>query len=101
VLSLEAAPQITPDDSIIMDLSVDIDSIGQLVSSVISGFIPIIDTCAVKTQVLVDNGQIVVLGGIYEQNINKRATPVSFFSDIPLFGRLFRNDHNTTDRLSC
>lgn len=99
VLSLEVTPQITPDDRIIMDLSVSNDSVGQLVPSGSGGgLIPSIDTREVETQVLVANGQTVVLGGIYEQSLAKSTKRVPFFSDLPLLGRLFRTDLNSTDK---
>lgn len=93
VLSLEVTPQITPDDRIIMDLNVKNDSVGEIFLG-----IPSIDTREVETQVLVDNGQTVVLGGIYEQSLAKSAQRVPFFSDIPLLGRLFRTDLSRADK---
>ncbi|MGH8503033.1 MAG: type IV pilus secretin PilQ [Gammaproteobacteria bacterium] len=99
VLSLDVTPQITPDDRIIMDLAVSNDSVGQFVpSGVGGGLIPSIDTRAVDTQVLVNNGQTVVLGGIYEQSTARSTTRVPFFSDLPLLGRLFRTDRNSSDK---
>lgn len=86
VLSLEVTPQITPDNRVFMQLSVNSDSVGQIFAG-----IPSINTREVTTQVLVDNGQTVVLGGIYEQNNNVSSTRVPFFSDLPLLGQLFRN----------
>jgi len=99
VLSLDVTPQITPDDRIIMDLAVSNDSVGQFVPSGIGGGqIPSIDTRAVDTQVLVNNGQTVVLGGIYEESIARSTSRVPFFSDLPLLGRLFRTDRNSSDK---
>ena len=86
VLSLSVTPQITPDDRIVMDLSVTKDQVGQIFSGV-----PSIDTREVNTQVLVDNGETVVLGGIYEQTKNDQVTRVPFFGDLPLVGALFRS----------
>ncbi|NNM00650.1 MAG: type IV pilus secretin PilQ family protein, partial [Gammaproteobacteria bacterium] len=85
VLSLQVTPQITPDDRIIMDLTVNKDSVGQVFFGV-----PSIDTNEVQTQVLVDNGETVVLGGIYESTDRDDVTRVPFFSDLPYLGRLFR-----------
>jgi len=93
VLSLEVTPQITPDDRVFMDLNVNNDSVGKIFAGV-----PSIDTRAIQTQVLVDNGQTVVLGGIYDQTTSKGTTRVPFFSDIPILGRLFRNDIETNDQ---
>lgn len=93
VLSLEVTPQITPDDRVSMKLAVNSDSVGQEFAG-----IPSIDTRAVTTDVLVDNGQTVVLGGIYEENSTVSNTRVPFLSDIPLVGRLFRTDSITNDK---
>ena len=93
VLSLEVTPQITPDDRVSMKLAVNSDSVGQEFAG-----IPSIDTREVTTDVLVDNGQTVVLGGIYEENSTVANTRVPFFSDIPLVGRLFRTDSVTNDK---
>jgi type IV pilus assembly protein PilQ len=86
VLKLDVTPQITPDDRIVMDLEVSKDEVGQVFLGV-----PSIDTRSVKTQVLVDNGETVVLGGIYEQNKSDTVTRVPFFGDLPYVGFLFKN----------
>ncbi len=88
VLSLTVTPQITPDDRIIMDLEVNSDSpdFGNLVLGV-----PPINTQNVKTQVLVDNGETIVLGGVYEQNKSNTINRVPFFGDLPVVGALFRS----------
>ena len=91
VLSLTVTPQITPDDRIIMDLKVTKDSVGQILQDGFGGQIPTIDTRSVETQVLVDNGQTVVLGGIYETEQAEQVTKVPFLGDIPLVGALFRS----------
>jgi len=93
VLSLEVTPQITPDDRISMDIKVNKDSVGEVFAGV-----PSIDTNSVETQVLVDNGQTVVLGGIFEQTTEKSTTKVPFFGDLPVMGRLFRTDKNRDDK---
>ncbi len=86
VLSIEVTPQITPDDRVIMDLAVNKDSVGQIFSG-----IPSVDTREVSTQVLVNNGDTVVLGGIYEQIKRNEVDKVPFFGDIPVLGYLFRH----------
>ncbi len=86
VLSLTVTPQITPDDRIILDLTVTQDTRGE---NTISG--PAINTQQVTTQVLVDNGQTVVLGGIYQQRTNRDETSVPFFGDIPYLGWMFKH----------
>ncbi len=85
VLSLRVTPQITPDDRIIMDLAVNQDSVGQVFSG-----IPSIDTNELRTQVLVDNGETVVLGGIYESTNRDDRSSVPFFGDLPYLGKLFQ-----------
>ena len=91
VLSLEVTPQITPDDRVSMKLLVTNDSIGQLVPSGFGGTIPSIDTNEVETDVLVDNGQTIVLGGVYQQDTSNSISRVPFFADLPFVGLLFRN----------
>lgn len=98
VLSLEVTPQITPDDRIIMDLDVHKDSVGETVSFQGGLSAPSIDTRNVQSQLLVDNGQTVVLGGIYETVQSTQITRVPFFSDIPIIGALFKSTITTDDR---
>ncbi len=90
VLSLEVTPQITPDDRVSMKLKVTNDSVGEEVPSGFGGFIPSIDTNEVETDVLVDNGQTIVLGGVYQQDKTDSVSRVPFFSDLPFVGVLFR-----------
>jgi len=85
VLELAVTPRITPDDRIIMDLEVKKDSVGQVFSG-----IPSVDTKKVNTQVLVDNGDTIVLGGIFEQETRNTTTKVPFLGDLPFVGILFR-----------
>ncbi len=98
VLSLETTPQITPDDRIIMDLQVHKDSRGEDVSFGAGLLAPTIDTREVQSQVLVDDGQTVVLGGIYETTQSTQVTRVPFFSDLPLIGNLFKTRTARDDR---
>ena len=91
VLSLSVTPQITPDNRVIMDLQVNKDSVGQQVSDTNGGSIPSIDTRKMSTQVLVDNGNTVVLGGIFEQENTNTVTKVPLLGDVPVLGALFRN----------
>lgn len=93
VLSLEVTPQITPDDRVNMDLQINNDTVGEILAGV-----PSIDTTEISTNVLVDNGQTIVLGGIYEENATESTTRVPFFSDIPLVGRLFRTDSLSNEK---
>ena len=88
VLSLKVTPQITPDDRVIMDLIVTKDK-PNFANQVLG--VPPIDTNNVQTQVLVDNGETVVLGGVYETNKTHNTERVPFFGDLPLVGVLFRH----------
>jgi type IV pilus assembly protein PilQ len=93
VLELAVTPRITPDDRIIMDLEVKNDSVGQVFSG-----IPSIDTKAVTTQVLVDNGDTIVLGGIFQQETRTTTTKVPFLGDIPFLGYLFKQTSKTDNK---
>ena len=92
-LSLKVKPQITPEGSIIMDVSVNKDSVGQVTTA---GYA--IDTKAVKTQILVDNGGTVVIGGIYTQTESDSLTKVPFFGDLPVFGNLFKTSSRSNNK---
>ncbi len=98
VLSLTVTPQITPDNRIIMDLKVTKDSVGQVITNERGGQVPSIDTRSVETQVLVDNGQTVVLGGIYETEQGEDLRKVPFLGDIPLVGYLFRSTNRVSNK---
>ncbi len=98
VLSLTVTPQITPDDRIIMDLLVTKDSVGETITTERGGAVPSIDTRSVQTQVLVDNGQTVVLGGIYETEETENYTKVPYLGDLPWLGVLFRSSRISTDK---
>ncbi|MEX0729566.1 MAG: type IV pilus secretin PilQ [Aquisalimonadaceae bacterium] len=87
VLALDVTPQITPDDRIIMDIEVSKDTVGT-----VFGGVPSIDTQSVTTQVLVDNGETVVLGGIYERDRRNVVSRVPFFGSLPGIGWLFRTN---------
>jgi type IV pilus assembly protein PilQ len=93
VLELKVTPQITPDDRIIMDLDVKKDSVGEIFLGV-----PSIDTNEVSTQVLVDNGETLVLGGIYEQEKIEEIDRVPFFGSLPLVDWMFKNTSITNDK---
>ena len=93
VLSIDVTPQITPDDRVIMDLSVSNDTVGDIYAG-----IPSIDTREVTTQVLVNNGDTVVLGGIYEQVTRDEVDKVPFLGDIPLIGYFFRHTLESDER---
>jgi len=86
VLSLSVTPQITPDGRLILDVNATNDTVGQTTAAG-----PAIDTEEIETQVLVDNGETVVLGGIYNKDERTDETGVPFFRDIPGLGWLFKN----------
>ncbi|MBT8135041.1 MAG: type IV pilus secretin PilQ, partial [Gammaproteobacteria bacterium] len=86
-------PQITPDDRVIMDLAVNNDTVGDIFAG-----IPSIDTREVSTQVLVNNGDTVVLGGIYQQITRDEVDKVPFLGDIPLIGYFFRHTLESDER---
>lgn len=90
VLSLKVTPHITPDNRIILDLIVTQDTRGETVSTS-TGDAVAIDTQEIKTQVLVENGETIVLGGIFQQTSTDAATKVPVLGDIPVVGGLFRN----------
>jgi type IV pilus assembly protein PilQ len=97
VLELSVTPRITPDDRIIMDLDVKKDSVGALINSAV-GLVPTIDTKKVSTQVLVDNGDTIVLGGIFEQTTRTTVDKVPFIGDIPILGLLFKRTVKQDDK---
>jgi type IV pilus assembly protein PilQ len=97
VLSLTVTPQITPDNRIIMDLLVTKDSVGEIVPSATGGFVPSIDTRSVVTQVVVNDGETVVLGGIYETELRDTVSKVPVLGDIPGLGYLFRSRNNVNN----
>ncbi len=94
VLELSVTPRITPDDKIIMDLEVKKDSVG---SRIVQGT-PSIDTKRVNTQVLCDNGDTIVLGGIFEQTTRTTIEKVPVLGDIPLVGHLFKRTSRQDDK---
>lgn len=103
VLSLKVTPQITPDDRVILDLTVTKDSVGQLVQvgavgTSLGGSVPSIDTRTINTQVLVNDGQTVVLGGILETEKRDTETKVPLLGDIPVVGHLFKTTSKTSNK---
>jgi type IV pilus assembly protein PilQ len=94
VLSLQVTPQITPDNRLIMDLVINKDSVGQFS---VDG-VPSIDTNEVSTQVLVDDGETLVLGGIYEQEKLKSVDRTPFFGELPLVDWMFKRTINRNDK---
>lgn len=97
VLSLEVTPQVTPDNKIILDLEITQDTRGETVSTG-NGPAQAIDTQRIQTQVLVDNGATVVLGGIYQQQYTNTTSKVPVLGDIPVMGRLFRRNSDFNEK---
>ena len=98
VLALKVTPQITPDGRIILDLNVKKDSVGQVVVSSGGVNVPSIDTREITTQVLVNDGQTVVLGGILETERRESEKKVPYLGDIPGLGILFKTKSKTNNK---
>lgn len=94
VLSLSVTPQITPDNRIIMDLTVTKDS----VSDITVGGVPAVNTQSLSTNVIVDNGETIVLGGVYERTVSNATKRVPFFSDLPYIGWAFRSTSKSDNK---
>lgn len=92
-LSLEVTPQITPDEHISMDLKVHQDTVGKVYAGV-----PSINTRQIQTNVLVENGQTIVLGGVHEETRIKGATKVPVLGDLPVVGQLFRSTNKSDEK---
>ena len=93
VLSLQVTPQITADDRIVMQLDVKQDAVGKVFNG-----IPSINTNQIRTEVLVDNGQTVVLGGISQTVKSASTNRTPLLGDMPLLGRLFRRDIESDEK---
>ncbi len=93
VLKLEVTPQITPEGNVIMDVEVNKDSVGAVFQGT-----PSINTKSVKTQVLVENGGTVVIGGIFEQSDREDVSKVPFLGDVPYLGNLFKTRTTSTSK---
>ncbi|MFM2447314.1 MAG: hypothetical protein RI936_1761, partial [Pseudomonadota bacterium] len=93
VLKLEVTPQITPEGAIFLDVQVNKDSRGE---ETING--PAINTKSVKTQVLVENGGTVALGGIYQQEDTTTVTGVPYLQELPVVGNLFKTTNTSRAR---
>jgi type IV pilus assembly protein PilQ len=92
-LRLEVTPQITPEGNVILDVAVNKDSVGNATGGVFS-----INTKSVKTQVLIENGGTVVIGGIFEQTDRNDEVKVPVLGDIPYLGNLFKTKTRTLNR---
>lgn len=90
-LKLDVTPQITPEGNVILDVNVNKDSVGAVTNNV-----PSIDTKSIQTQVLVENGGTVVIGGIFEQTDRSDVAQVPLLGDIPVVGNLFKTRTNSS-----
>ena len=92
-LMLKVKPQITPDGNVQMEVEVNKDAVGDIIQGQIS-----INTKHIKTNVQVENGGTVVIGGIYEENLANSVTKVPLLGDIPVLGNLFKNTERRNDK---
>lgn len=93
LLSLAVTPQITPNDKILLDLKITQDSVAEITSAG-----PAIDSTRIETQVLANNGETIVLGGIFKSDVIKEEMKTPFLGDIPFLGRLFKKTVNKDER---
>ncbi len=93
VLKLEVTPQITPEGNVILEVQVNRDAVGIMTPAG-----PAIDTRRVQTQVLVENGGTVVIGGIYEQFERNEVNKVPLLGDLPVIGHAFKNNSRINNR---
>jgi type IV pilus assembly protein PilQ len=98
VLELRVTPQVTPDNRIILDLNIKKDSVGQIIVGGAGQQVPSIDTREITTQVLVNDGQTVVLGGILETERRETEKKVPYLGDVPVLGRLFKTTGKTNNK---
>ena len=98
VLALRVTPQVTPDNRIILDLNVKKDSVGQVIVGSGGVNVPSIDTREITTQVLVNDGQTVVLGGILETERRETEKKVPYLGDVPVLGRIFKTTGKTNNK---
>ena len=99
VLSLGVTPQVSPNGRITMELDITKDTVGQLVNVQGGGQVPSIDTRKITTEVTINDGQTVILGGIYEVTKAADLYKVPFFADIPWLGNLFKNSVDSKQKV--
>jgi type IV pilus assembly protein PilQ len=95
VLELKVTPTITADDRVVLNLGVKKDAVARYIDNPGGGQVPIIDKREINTSVLVDNGQTVVLGGVYEVEKRDDLNKVPFLGDVPILGNLFKKTGRT------
>ncbi|MZI92302.1 type IV pilus secretin PilQ [Vibrio sp. CAIM 722] len=97
VLSLKVTPQITPDNRLILDLNVTQDRPGETVTTGTGGAVAI-QTQRIGTQIMVNNGETIVLGGIYQHSSVQRVEKVPLLGDLPILGALFRRSYQQSGK---
>jgi type IV pilus assembly protein PilQ len=98
VLELRATPLITPDNRVQLELEIKQDTVGEIFQTARGGSVPSIDTRELNTTVLVDNGDTVVLGGIFQDEKSSNEEKVPWLGDVPVLGTLFRRRANETSK---
>ena len=98
VLELRATPLITPDNRVQLELEIKQDTVGEIYQTGRGGSVPSIDTRELNTSVLVNNGETVVLGGIFQDERNRQEDRVPYLSSIPVVGNLFKRRSNATKK---
>ncbi|MDP1679611.1 MAG: type IV pilus secretin PilQ, partial [Candidatus Nitrotoga sp.] len=97
LLSLTVTPQITPDDNVNMRVEVTQNAVGEIINTTAGG-VPSINTKKISTQVLIDNGGTVVIGGVYTQDELRTTPKVPLLGDIPILGWLFKSQTDTNNK---
>ena len=98
VLELRVTPLITPDNRVQLELEIKQDSVGEIYQTGRGGSVPSIDTRELSTSVLVNNGETVVLGGIFQDERARKEDRVPYLSSIPVLGNLFKRRSNETKK---
>jgi len=98
VLELRATPLITPDNRIQLELEVKQDTVGEIYQTARGGSVPSIDTRELQTSVLVNNGETIVLGGIFQDERSRQQDKVPYLSSIPGLGNLFKRRSNSNQK---
>jgi len=97
-LELKVTPTITADDRVVLNLNVKKDAVSGYIDIPGGGSVPQLEKREISTEVLVDNGQTVVLGGVYEVNKSDKTTKVPMLGDVPIIGNLFKNTSRSDSR---
>ncbi len=98
LLELKVTPTITQDGRVYLNLMVKKDEVSELIANPAGGFVPQIARREVSTAVLIDNGQTVVVGGVYEFSNREDLRKVPFLGDVPVLGNLFKNKNKQVEK---